>query len=129
VDLLGRDARHLVKKDLPIPGRTGEHEFDFGAENGRPYFAARALSFERPESKVLHRDTESTAWALDDVRKENKELPLGVVVLPPRDDEPEFYSQAIRIFEDCGATVIEEQALDEWASSMAELVGQHWHDE
>jgi len=66
-----------------------------GAGNGRPFFAARALSFEASEeSKVLTREIEATAWAVSDVRREDEALPLAVVVLPPKKVNRESFDAA-----------------------------------
>jgi hypothetical protein len=125
--LLGPKAKRLVKNNLLLRGPHGDHEFDVGAENGRPYFAARALSFEGPESGALLRQIESTAWTLEDVREEDKEVPLAVVVLPPKNDHSELFRQAVQIFDKFEAAVVEESALPRWAGSMAEVVAQGWH--
>src|SRR6266566_1478825 len=59
----------VLKKHYLISGKFDEHSFDLAAANGRAFFAARALSFETPDSDDLRKDIDSTAWALDDVRK------------------------------------------------------------
>ena len=125
-ELLGREARRLVKNDLPIPGPNGDHEFDVGAGNGRPYFAARALSFEGGREGSLLRQIESTAWAIEDVKKAEEDLPLAVVVLPPKEDHAGVFGQAVRAFQKLQADVIEESQVTEWAASMAKLVSASW---
>jgi hypothetical protein len=125
---LGPQAERLVKNNLSLAGPRGEHEFDVGARNGRPYFAARALSFEAARSSDLLRQIESTEFAIEDVRREEHELPLAVVVLPPKEGlDDTLFQRAIGNFAELGANVIEEQDLPEWALNMASLLAEGWH--
>jgi hypothetical protein len=127
-DLLGTRGGRLVKNNLPLVGPRGEHEFDVGAQNGRPYFAARALSFEAGRRSDLLRQIESTQFAIEDVRREDQDLPLGVVVLPPKDGEEDgLFDRAVNNFKDLKAEVIEERQLPAWANKMASLLSQGWH--
>lgn len=124
---LGKEGRQLIKVDYQIQGKFGSHEFDVGAGNGRPFFAARALSFEKPEeSKALAREIEATAFAVSDVRKEEESIPLGVVVLPPKKENRDTYLAAVHVFRAVEAQVIEEVFLNEWADEMAEKVNVEW---
>jgi Protein of unknown function (DUF3037) len=124
---LGRAAARLVKNDLPILGPRGRHEFDVGAQNGRPYFAARALSFEGGNSSALLRQIESTECAIEDVRRDDESLPLAVVVLPPRADEDGMFGRAVETFKELEAEVIEEEHVNEWAARMAGVLSEGWH--
>jgi hypothetical protein len=123
--LMGREAKRLIKNDLLVHGPEGEHPFDVGAENGRPYFAARALSFEGGREDAMIRHVESTAFALEDVRKLEQDLPLAIFVLPPKKTS-QIFDQAIGLFEK-HATIVKEDELENWATSMAQLVDQSWY--
>jgi hypothetical protein len=120
-------ARRLVKNDLNIPGPMGDHPFDVGGKNGRAFFAARALSFEGVATPALVRQIESTECAVEDVRRQHEDLPLGVVVLPPRNGTHEVYERAIINFEKLGAEVVQEAGLPLWAKEMADLLQESWH--
>jgi hypothetical protein len=129
-DTIGREAAQLVRRHITIQGRSGDREFDIGADNGRPYFAARALSFQVPDTKMLHREVESTAWAVADVHKAEPRLPLAVVVLPPNSrHNREVFDEAIRDFQIARAKVVRQPELEEWATSMASVVAEQWHGE
>jgi hypothetical protein len=127
---LGSRAERLVKNNLPLSGPRGEHEFDVGARNGRPYFAARALSFETGCRSDLLRQIESTEFAIEDVRREEEELPLAVVVLPPKGGvDVGLFQTAVENFRELDAKVVEEKELPEWAQEMAVLLGEGWRAE
>jgi hypothetical protein len=125
-DQLGVKAARLVKNNLPIAGPRGEHEFDVGGRNGRFYFAARALSFEGARRSDLLRQIESTEFAIKDVRRDEEDLPLAVVVLPPQTDDDDLFQRATENFKQLRADVVEERNLPQWAEDMASLLGQGW---
>lgn len=80
----GARIHQLIKRNHPIEGKLDLHEFDVAVANGMPFLAAQGLSFEIGDRHALQREIDSTAWPIDDVKKLRKELPLAVVVLPPR---------------------------------------------
>jgi hypothetical protein len=112
-----RRAKALVHARRSLEGRFGEHEFDVVLAAEKPLAAVRALSFEVSSPRHLQRDVDAAAWALDDLRKRYKDLPLAVFVLPPTSPEAEAISRAAsKVFKGVGASLIDaEPRLAKWA--------------
>ncbi len=98
-----------------------EHQFDLAVGNGHPIFAAQALSFQIPETRKLDKEVSAAAWIVQDVKQQLPDLPIGVVVSPPRQANAR-YRDAVAAFRELNAEVVEEGALDAWADRMADLV-------
>ncbi len=111
----------VLKKQFVIRGKLDEHCFDVAAANGKPFFAARALSFETPDSDDLRKDIDSTLWALDDVRNKTKRLPLAVVALPPKGRSSTF-ARAAKVFEALDARLVTDETVSGWATEVAKRV-------
>jgi hypothetical protein len=101
-----------------LEGKLGEHVFDVVLANEKPLAAVDAISFEVRSKVNLQREVDATAWALDDVRRLDKDMPLAVFVLPPTNAEAEqVYRAAFKTFKALGAKVIEDEpALARWAA-------------
>lgn len=114
------DAQHLLRK-VTVEGNIESHDFDVTVGNGRVVTAALALSFERQSAQTLQRDYASAAWAIEDVRNRDPELPLAVVMLPPVSSS-KIYDQARYVFEKLEARAVPEDDIPEWAAEVAESV-------
>lgn len=120
------DAAQLMHTQHVLQGALDRHHFDVVVANGVPYFAVHALSFEVPAGRWV----DATAWQIDDVRQQMRDLPIGIVALPPREDaDPEeypanleAYTRAQRVFHGLGATVLVEDTLARWAGPYAARV-------
>jgi len=121
INKLGENrAQELLKPDYFISGQHQGHTFDVAiANNGRPLLAAHGLSFEVQTSIQV---TDSLAWMIVDVRNHQPDFPLGILALPPQENSPhyrklnEFYGKTISTYESLGATMINENNIDLWAS-------------
>ena len=104
-----------------LEGKLGEHRFDVVLANGKPLAAVDAISFEVRSKANLQREVDATAWALDDVRRLNKDMPLAVFVLPPTNAEAEqVFRAASKTFKALGAKVMQDEpALARWAARRA----------
>lgn len=113
-----QDVKSLIKRDEPVSGTVMPQEFDVVAKNGRVYFAAQGLSFQIQDKKHLPDQIRLLTLAISDVHKHQKDLPVGVVVLPPlRDDEAfDFYEKAEKRLISVGASVISEDDALTWAN-------------
>jgi len=118
---VGKQARELVKRNLPIDGQLDTHKFDVGVVNGATYVVAQGLSFEVPESDDLDKEVEATAWAVDDVRHGRPGVPIAIVTLRSS-AESRAFGRAERIFSGLGASVILEDMIPDWASTVAARV-------
>jgi Protein of unknown function (DUF3037) len=121
IDKLGENrAQELLKPDYRISGKLQPHIFDIAIANGRPLLAAHGLSFEVQTSNQV---TDSLAWMIADVKNHQPDFPLGILALPPQENSPhyqklnEFYCQTILTYERLGATMINENNIDPWASA------------
>jgi len=110
---LGSKAKGLLKKKFTIPGELDTHQFDVSVVNGTAYLAAHALSFEVPGTR-LDNDIKIAAWAMDDVRNADSDLPLAVLALPPKDQD-DSYSHAREIFKGLKAEFLTEKEFEPWA--------------
>jgi hypothetical protein len=111
------------EQNYPFAGRRMAHQFDIAVGNGHPVFAAQALSFQIPETRKLDKEVSASAWIVQDVKLEFPDLPIGIVVSPPREPN-QRYQDAIGAFRELNAEVIQENDLNGWADRMADLVPQ-----
>ena len=124
IDRLGASGGILLKDDYAVPGHYGTHPFDLAVANGRPYYAAEAVSFENPDPKRIDRNIGAAAFAIQDVRRGSAyaTLPLAVVVAPPKGGDVDRYEGALAAFRENGAEVVRLDQLDAWAGQVADLV-------
>lgn len=111
----------LVRSHRPLEGKLGEHVFDVVLANDKPVAAVDAISFETRSKATLQRDVDATAWALDDVRRLDEDMPLAVFVLPPTNPEAEqVFRAASKTFKALGAAVMKDElAIGRWARRQA----------
>ena len=121
-------VKSLLNKINELPGKRESHRFDATVMNGKPYFAVQGISFEIHPPKHT---TESVSWMISDVRDSNSDIPLGVLVLPPKrntekyDELLKLYEQKTELYKDQGATIIKEQDLGEWADRQLTIISAH----
>jgi hypothetical protein len=113
------EAKELLKTNYSIPGNHTKHDFDVVVANGQPYFAAHGISFEVHIPKTLQN---SVSWMITDVKACNPDFPLAIVVLPPKQDAPDYeqleriYQQNSSTYLDLGASVLAENEVEPWVS-------------
>ena len=122
-----KGADPLVRLRRPLEGKLGEHVFDVVLADGKPLAAVDAISFEVRSKANLQREVDATAWALDDVRRLNKDMPLAVFVLPPTNAEAEqVFREASKTFKALGAKVMQDEpAMARWATRQARRLPTH----
>jgi hypothetical protein len=120
-DRLGSLASVFLKSRYSVPGATGSHTFDLAAANGRPYFLTQAISFEIADAREIEKQVDAAAWAVEDVRRAWADLPIGVVMLPPKSGGvgEEFFDGSRKVFIDLGARDLDEAGLPRWADEVA----------
>ncbi|MGC8541996.1 MAG: DUF3037 domain-containing protein [Phycisphaerae bacterium] len=123
-DRVGSLADVFLKSKYSVQGETGKHTFDLAAANGHPYFLAQAISFEIADEREIEKQVDAAAWAIEDVRKQLAELPIGVVTLPPKvtGERDNVYANAKKIFVNLNADALDEAALPAWAQQAAAKV-------
>jgi len=121
-------VKNLLNKTNELPGKRESHQFDATVMNGKPYFAVQGISFEVHPPKHT---TESVSWMISDVRDSNSDIPLAVLVLPPKqntgkyDELLKLYEQKTELYEDQGATILKEESLGEWADRQLAIISDH----
>jgi len=83
----GKKAKDLLRSDYEVRGRDKQNKFDVAVANGRLYLAAHAISFEVSVREIVR---ESVLWRVSDVKKAQPNLPLAVVTLPPKLENPHY---------------------------------------
>jgi hypothetical protein len=117
-------VRELLNKNNTLQGKRESHHFDATVLNGQPFFAVHGMSFEVQTPKAT---TEAVSWMITDVRERNTDIPLAVLVFPPRlkmreydhseyDYLQKMYEQKKNLYQELGATVLNEQDLANWAN-------------
>ena len=118
-------VRGLLSESNALLGRRESHQFDATVVNGRPYFAVHGVSFEIHPPKTT---TESVSWMISDVRDQNENVPLAVLVLPPKPETLEYndllnlYEQKTKLYRELGATVLGETELASWARPIVRTI-------
>jgi hypothetical protein len=83
--------------------------------------AAQAISLEVRENRLLYNALDAIAWSIADTRETMPVLPIGVVILPPREGGPDYDAlDAIRRersaeYEQLGAHVLGPDTIEDWA--------------
>lgn len=119
----GKKAQKLFKRDVKVKGNIEEHEFDLGAGNGTVVLGVLGLSFESQSASDGLRNLHAAAWTIDDTKTANPELPLAVVMLPPK-TRSNAYDRALHVFDALEVEPVPEDQVDEWAPKAAQAVFQ-----
>jgi Protein of unknown function (DUF3037) len=114
-----RKPEKYVHRNYEIEGRFEDHSFDVALANGALGLGVLAMSFESGNATQLRREVQATAWTIDDVLREHRDLPLAVVALPPR-SRSKTYDHAVELFGELGADVVPEHEIEAWAEEAAE---------
>jgi hypothetical protein len=127
-ELVGDVAETLTRQRYPLDGEKSRHTFAVAVANGVPYLAAQAVSLERGASKQLITALDAIAWSVADAHAQYGALPLGVVMLPPRETSTHFpeleqlHKERKALYQDLGADVLLETEVEVWARSVLQEV-------
>ncbi|AFZ35461.1 hypothetical protein Sta7437_1905 [Stanieria cyanosphaera PCC 7437] len=119
LEKFGEEAKNLLKKDYKLAGHYAKHKFDVAVANGRPFFAAQAISFEIQTTEQL---INSTSWMIADVKEIQPATPLAVIVLPPKEESPHYkqlqatYQETMSTYASLGAEIVQENEIEAWTS-------------
>ena len=119
VDNFGKGANQYYKTDYNLQGELTKNKFDVAVANGRTFLAMRAISFEVKINDLL---ISSTSWLIADVRKVQPNVPIGVVILPPKKESIRFeqsnrvYKESKSMYESLGAETIYEEDIESWTN-------------
>lgn len=120
-EYLGEKADYLLKEKYALAGTHKQHEIDIAVANSHNYLAAQGISFEvkTPENLL-----DALAWTITDVKDNNPNFPLAVVILPPKKEESIQYKQLESIYlktretyKQLGADVLSEQEIQPWVTT------------
>lgn len=119
------EKSHGMKTDLvhtryPVRGEFSSHKFDVAVANGVPFFLAHGLSFETSE-KEREEAVQLALWGFRDVREEDAELPMGVVLVPPK-KQTTAYKDILQQFKRLNVSVIEGKSVDDVRPGIAKII-------
>jgi hypothetical protein len=123
-------AKDWIKNNYELLGNTLNNKFDVVIGNGKPYFAAHSISFEVQTTDML---TEAISWRILNVKKHQSDLPLGIFVLPPKEEQDHYrqiektYEKTIQDYKTIGAEIVEENQLEKWLSEQIEVLPGYSH--
>jgi hypothetical protein len=106
----------LVKKQAQANGRRTRHKLDVGVVNGSLYAGAFALSFATGQPDRQWKDTDAVAFALEDLREAEAEVPLCVVTDTPAGFDAEAYDRAQRLFTGMHVDRVPVEDVNGWAA-------------
>lgn len=112
-------AKEMFKVNFALLGSHKEHKFDVTVANDRLFFAAHGVSF---EIQTPEKTLDSLAFMIVDIKESKPDFPLAVVALPPTEKSRErkrlqqIYKQTVETYQKLGATVIQEDQVEAWAS-------------
>lgn len=123
---LGRaEVSHLLHSKHKIQGHHLPNTVDISVVNGRPHFAAQAISFEVRTTEQL---INSIGFLVRDIKESLPNFPLAIMTLPPKEDQADYqskfreYTKVSILYRDLGATILEENALSDWVEAQLPLV-------
>jgi Protein of unknown function (DUF3037) len=116
------EYQDLVKEKYVLRGTLKGHEIDIAVANGHPYLAAQGISFEiHPPENLL----DALSWTITDIKDNNRDFPLGVVVFPPKNLEGKQdkllerkFQNTTEIYRDLGAKILIESEVESWVSNI-----------
>lgn len=116
-------ARRLIKLDYEVTGRLENHELDLALVNGALKVGAIAISFALENRAHLKRDMDAAAFAIEDLRKSNRSLPLYVLG-HAADASLDEVQRATTLFQNWKAQVITDSRIDVWSSAVVRSLPQ-----
>jgi len=113
-------VKTILRKDQDIRGALDTHRFDVVLQSANAQHLVAALSFEIGDKDEIAREVDATAWAIDDVRKADRYVPVSVLAIE-RDGSTEF-ERAERIYSGLDARFVPSLKVPEWAAFAARSV-------
>lgn len=111
-------AQEILKRGWEVEGELDRHHVDLAVAKERVYMAADALSFENPDESELRESIQAMAFAMNDLRRRNPQLPLAVAVLLPLDGSSNLH-RAERYFRMARVDLVTEEKIPDWATAAA----------
>jgi hypothetical protein len=109
------DPAELIRRDHQVSGEFEEHRFDYALANGELHQLVQTLSFEAAEKDALKTEIDALAWAIDDVRRGNSQMPISVVTI----GDGKLLENAERVYVGLDASVVREHEIPAWADTAA----------
>lgn len=120
-----KEVEHLLHSKHKIQGHHLPHTLDISVVNGRPHFAAQAISFEVRMTEQL---INSVGFLVSDIKEQQPDFPIAIMTLPPQESQQNYrsklkeYKETSAIYADLGATILGENNLADWVERKLELV-------
>lgn len=116
----GQPGAGLVKRGFELRGKLDSHPYDVAIVNGATYGAALGMSFASGSSATIRREIDALAFAVEDVRSIQSNVPIAVAYVA--DGDRENVRRASRIFRALNATFLPHDRVTSWAQSAAKGV-------
>jgi hypothetical protein len=118
------EAEHLVKRKEIVDGAIDQHRLDVALANGHLIAGVQAISFEINASEHLEKEMLAIKWAISDIRRRNRDLPMAIFALPPRaGGARSAYRDARRAVTALHADMVtSEDLMAQWASERARAI-------
>lgn len=119
IDNFGGSANQYYKTNYKLQGKLAKNKFDVAVANGKTFLVVQAISFEININDLL---ISSTSWLIADVRKMQPNIPIGIVMLPPKTESIRFeqsktvYKESKSMYESLGAETIQEEDVESWTN-------------
>lgn len=110
-----RKARGLVKQSARVQGERTSHKLDVGVVNGSLYAGAFGLSFATGQPDRQWKDTDAVAFAIEDLRAADVDVPLSVVTDAPAGGRSEAHRRADELFAGMRVDRVPLRQVDDWA--------------
>lgn len=110
LEALNQDPGKVLHRDERITGAHDHHTFDYALVNGKVRHLIETLSFEAGDRHLRKTRADALAWAIDDLRQVDSQLPISVATI----GSGKLLDDAERVYESLGAELVREGDLEPW---------------
>jgi hypothetical protein len=116
----GKKDHVIVQTRHPLSAGVRPRLFDIVIANGSPRHAVQCFNFNVSDTKKLLEQIDAIAFAVEDVHRKLKGLPISAVAAPPEQDSDGSFAQAQATFKQVGVEVVAEDDVDAWSERVVE---------
>jgi hypothetical protein len=109
------EFEEVVARDEKVRGEFEEHQFDYRLGNGQLVQLVQALSVETRDRRAARTEVDAIAWAVDDVRRSENDVPISVVSI----GDGAVLSTAERVYKGLGAELVREGEINPWIEQVS----------
>lgn len=118
----GPDHLKEVQRKVTLKGAVDVHRFDVAYGKDSPRLIMHALPYSYRIGSLLGVSVDATKWAIDDIRKANASVPIGIVFYPTRrttitEGTAIDFAHTIQVCKNLGAETMMEDQVSDWLPS------------